>query len=117
MAACSVDDRRTLTRDRVAGRIDTLSTTASLGVYRRPGMVRRRPMENAVMNLRIAATKNTLHSVPPIFASGDGRHGGHAPSLADRPGPTSKTPAQPADTRPGDHPLDIDGEENRPHRR
>jgi hypothetical protein len=73
-------------------------------------------MENAVMNLRIVATKNTLHSVPPIFASGDGRQGGHAPSLTDRPEPTSKTPAQSADARPGDRPLDVGGEENHLHR-
>ena len=70
-------------------------------------------MENALMSLRTATPdKNPLHSVPPIFASGD--HGRHAPHPAHpgNPDPASKVARRPEDTTPGGDALNDSGEDN-----
>lgn len=67
------------------------------------------------MNLRPASlAKNTLHSVPPIFASGDDDHGRHVPHPAQpgNPDQTSKVPKRPEDTTPSGDALNDSGEDN-----
>lgn len=67
------------------------------------------------MSLQTAAPeKNTLHSVPPIFASGDdsqGRNASH-PAQPGNPDQGSKAPKLPEQTMHSDDALNDSGEDN-----
>ena len=68
------------------------------------------------MNLRTATAKNAPHSVPPIFAFGDGRQDEHAPAGAGGPGQAPNAPVRTAETRPGSEVFNLGKEGVSPHR-